>query len=85
MNQEQYDAEQEYWATMEQEREIEEKEMANDGYLTMARIMARELTKWEKENLRGKGLTGFQEIAAKDGFKAGFMAGFSGRYFDEDS
>jgi hypothetical protein len=55
-----------------------------DGYLTMARIMARELTKWEKESLWGEELTGFQEIAAKDGFKAGFMAGFCFRFTGED-
>ena len=55
----------------------------SDNYLTMARIMANELTKWEKENLRGAKYTGFQEIMAKEAFKAGFMAGFQGRYFGE--
>jgi hypothetical protein len=56
----------------------------SDDYLTMARIMANELTKWEKENLRGEKHTGFQIIMAKEAYKAGFMAGFQGRYFNTE-
>lgn len=55
-----------------------------DGYLTMARIMAKEMKKYEHSNIWGKGHTGFQEILVRDAFKAGFMAGFAGRYFNDE-
>lgn len=55
-----------------------------DGYLTMARIMKAEWAAFEKKNVWGKGFTGFAEIAIKNAFEAGFMAGFSGRYFEQN-
>lgn len=53
------------------------------SYLTLARIMNREWRLHEKENVWGKGFTGFAEIAIQDAFKAGFMKGFEGRYFEQ--
>lgn len=55
----------------------------NDGYLTMARIMGKELAKWQVENVWGKRYSGTVELAVKNAFEAGFMAGFEGRYFNE--
>jgi hypothetical protein len=54
------------------------------GYLTMARIMSKEWKKYQQKEVWGKGYTGFTELALKSAFEAGFMAGFSGRYFNEE-
>ena len=56
----------------------------SDNYLTMARIMAKEMKKYEHSNIWGRGHTGFQEILVRDAFKAGFMAGFQARFFNEE-
>ena len=53
-----------------------------DGYLTMARIMSDEWAKYRKDKVWGQGLTGMQEIHMREAFQAGFMEGFSGRYFN---
>ena len=58
--------------------------MANDKYLTMARIMDTKYHEWKKENVWGKGYTGLVEIALKQAYQEGFMAGFSGRYFNTE-
>lgn len=57
---------------------------APDGYLTMARIMRKEWREWQVKYVWGKGYTGHTELAIKDAFEAGFMAGFSGRYFNNE-
>ena len=54
-----------------------------NGYLTMARICNAEWGKYEKKAVWGKGFIGFAELAIKNAFEAGFMAGFEGRYFKE--
>lgn len=56
----------------------------NDNYLTMARIMKAEWEKFQKKSVWGQGLTGIQEIHVKEAFQSGFMAGFSGRYFNTE-
>lgn len=53
-------------------------------YLTMARIMAREWKEYQRKEVWGKGYTGFTEIAIKNAFETAFMAGFSGRYFNNE-
>ena len=55
-----------------------------DGYLTMSRIMGKEWRDYQVKNVWGKGYTGFQEIAIKQAFEQGFMAGFAGRYFNDE-
>jgi hypothetical protein len=52
-------------------------------YLTMARIMKAEWVKWRDSNKNYHAYTGFEQIAEKNAFEAGFMAGFSGRYFEQ--
>ena len=54
------------------------------SYLTMHRIMTDEKLKYEKEHIWGKGFTGFAEIAIKDAYDAGFMAGFYARFFKQN-
>jgi hypothetical protein len=49
----------------------------------MARLCKAEWEKFEKTNVWGKDFTGFNEIAVRNAFNAGFMAGFEGRYFGE--
>jgi len=56
----------------------------SDNYLTMARIMKAEQNEWVKKNVWGKGYTGLVEIALEQAYQAGFMAGFSGRYFEQN-
>jgi hypothetical protein len=53
-------------------------------YLTMARIMKDEAEKYKKKEVWGKNLTGFEEILMEQAFQAGFMAGFSGKYFSSE-
>jgi len=53
-------------------------------YLTMARIMAKEWKDYQKKEVWGKGYTGFTEIALKQAYEAGFMNGFSGKYFNTE-
>lgn len=55
----------------------------SSDYLTMARIMNEEWDKYQRKEVWGKSHTGFQEIAIKNAFQAGFMAGFEGKYFRE--
>lgn len=45
-------------------------------YLVMHRVMDREWKAYEKENVWGKGFTGFTEIAIHDAYKKAFMSGF---------
>lgn len=52
-------------------------------YLTMARIMNKEWRDFQVKKVWGKGYTGFTEAAIEEAFKAGFMEGFSGRYFEQ--
>jgi hypothetical protein len=59
--------------------------MSDDNYLTMARIMKDELEKFKKKDVWGKNHTGFEEILMERAFESGFMAGFSGRYFNEEN
>ena len=59
--------------------------MANDGYLTMARIMENEWVKWYSTSTDYRNMTGIEQIHEKNAFQAGFMAGFSGRYFNEEN
>ena len=58
--------------------------MVDDGYLTMARIMDKELEKWLRVNPYYRNYTGFEQLKEKAAFEAGFMAGFSGRYFNTE-
>jgi len=55
-----------------------------DDYLTMARIMAKELEKFQKKNVWGKGYIGHREIEMKKSFEAGFMAGFEAKFFSSE-
>lgn len=55
----------------------------NDGYLTMARIMAKELKKYQRKTLPPTA-TGWQIIQSKEAFQAGFMAGFQARFFNNE-
>ena len=58
---------------------------APDGYLTMARIMDKELQKFIQErNMEWRNMTGREQIITKSSFQSGFMAGFSGRYFNNE-
>jgi hypothetical protein len=57
--------------------------MMSDNYLTMARIMKAEREKYEKTKVWGGNFTGLAELAIKSAFEAGFMAGFSGKYFEQ--
>lgn len=79
MNQEQYELEQDYLGNQE------EWEAQEGDYLTMARIMNRERTKCIEEHTEFRNYTGFEQIIFKTAYNAGFMAGFSGRYFGEDN
>ena len=57
----------------------------SDDYLTMARIMEKELQKWIKhEGNRWHAMTGMEQLTAKTAFTSGFMAGFSGKYFNTE-
>lgn len=55
----------------------------SDNYLTMARIMARELKKYQRETLPPTA-TGWQIIQSKNAFEAGFMRGFEAKFFKEE-
>lgn len=58
---------------------------APDGYLTMARIMERELKDFiKKRDSEWRNMTGREQIITKASFQSGFMAGFSGRYFNTE-
>jgi hypothetical protein len=50
----------------------------------MARIMAKELEKFQKKNVWGKGYIGHREIEMKKSFEAGFMAGFEAKFFSSE-
>jgi hypothetical protein len=71
-------------AAIEQQESIEYFEDVGDNYLTMARIMGREWRDYQVKNVWGKSYTGHTEIAIKSAYEAGFMAGFSGRYFEQN-
>jgi len=63
----------------------QEREMANDNYLTMARIMDRELKKFIKSReSEWRNMTGKEQIITKASFQSGFMCGFAGRYFETE-
>jgi hypothetical protein len=49
----------------------------------MARIMKAEWLKWEKEHIHHDDI-GHTIIRAKSAFEDGFMAGFSGKYFEQN-
>jgi hypothetical protein len=51
-------------------------------YLTMTRIMGDEWQKWLRRRAY-KGMTGMEHYVAEEAYKAGFMAGFEGKYFGE--
>jgi hypothetical protein len=54
-------------------------------YLTMTRIMNDELEKWKQNDTRGwRGMTGIEQLYAEAAFQDGFMAGFSGKYFNTE-
>jgi hypothetical protein len=53
-------------------------------YLTMARIMAKEWEEYQRKEVWGTNRTGLEEIYLKDAYQAGFMAGFSGKYFNNE-
>ena len=57
---------------------------APDGYLTMARIMNKERTKFIEEHTQFRNMTGMEQIWVKEAYNAGFMAGFQGRYFNNE-
>jgi hypothetical protein len=50
----------------------------------MTRIMSDEWHKYQKKSIWGYNLTGMDNIKAKDAFESGFMAGFSGKYFNTE-
>lgn len=52
-------------------------------YLTMARHMNDEWDKYQRKEVWGKNFTGFQEIAVKNAYQEGFMAGFYARFFKQ--
>ena len=56
----------------------------SDDYLTMARIMAKELEEFQRKNVWGKGYIGHREIEMKKSFEAGFMAGFEAKFFSSE-
>ena len=60
----------------------EQYEFEND-YLTMVRIMEKEWESWKNNNPNYRTYTGFEQLQEKTAYQAGFMAGFSGRYFNE--
>ena len=59
--------------------------MSNAGeYLTMARLCEQEWDKWKKQNMWGKGYTGFTEIAIQKAFTEAFFAGFQAKFFSSE-
>jgi hypothetical protein len=54
-----------------------------DNYLTMARIMEKQLKEWTRENIYGKSYTGYNEIMAKKAYIDGFTAGFCFKFTGE--
>lgn len=56
----------------------------SDDYLTMARIMGKEWREYQTTNVWGKGYTGHTEIALKQAYGAGFMAGFQAKFFSSE-
>jgi len=58
----------------------------SDDYLTMARIMEKELQNWIKhEGNRWHAMTGMEQLTAKTAFTSGFMKGFEGKFFSSDN
>jgi len=55
----------------------------SDNYLTMHRIMLKELDKWLQENI-GANDTGRTILMAKRGYQDGFMAGFCFKFTGEE-
>jgi hypothetical protein len=51
-------------------------------YLTMTRIMNKEWEKWKKRT-PFQNMTGMEIHISQEAYKAGFMAGFEGKYFGE--
>jgi hypothetical protein len=62
-------------------QEMSEKVME---YLTMTRIMEAELEKWKKKQKTFNSWTGIEQLYAEAAFQDGFMAGFSGKYFNTE-
>jgi hypothetical protein len=60
----------------------------SDNYLTMARIMEKELKKWvdsRDQEHEFRNMTGMEQLIAKASFKSGFFAGFEGKYFGDSN
>lgn len=58
--------------------------MSDDNYLTMARIMNKERTKWIEQKNNWHTMTGMEQIITKESYNAGFMAGFQARFFNTE-
>jgi len=58
--------------------------VANDGYLTMKRIMDEKLEKWKREHYVHN-WTGFEQLHAFGAYKDGFIEGFCARFFEEQN
>jgi hypothetical protein len=56
----------------------------SDDYLTMARIMNDERTKFVQQHTQFRNMTGMEQIWVKEAYNAGFMAGFEGKYFSSE-
>ena len=56
----------------------------SDNYLTMARIMEKEWVKYRNAHKSYSTFTAMEQIQEKSAFQAGFMAGFSGKYFNTE-
>ena len=55
-----------------------------DDYLTMARIMEKEMNEWRKKNITSMD-TGITILKAKKAYQDGFMAGFCLKFTGEES
>ena len=57
----------------------------SDNYLTMARIMEKELFSYmKKANETNRMRTGIQDIELRQAFQAGFMKGFEAKFFSSE-
>jgi hypothetical protein len=54
-----------------------------DNYLTMARIMEKEMNEWRKSNINASD-TGVTILKAKRAYQDGFMAGFCLKFTGEE-
>ena len=57
----------------------------NDGYLTMARIMNQERTKFVEKHTQFRNMTGMEQIWLKEAYNAGFMKGFEAKFFSSET